>query len=172
MTTTTHETKEPHEFTRHEWVSGACIDHYVRAQMKHNSPCPGGSCGNRYYRWFAFSDGTRQRITKGIFETVNNERFRKLIADGHESCVKLALKNGKTVPPEVLADYPDLQKPPQNTERTLEFDMMQAGLFHMPMNEAEAFANDPERRRRRELAEYALRTRGEPVPGTGGTDEQ
>jgi len=46
----------------------------------------------------------------------------------------------------------------------LEEEMLRVGLGSMPLDEAYKLDNDPERRKRRELAEYAVRAKGYEPP--------
>lgn len=48
-----------------------------------------------------------EKINKRIF---NSKTFKKHYAEYHRKWVEIALKKGKTVPQEVLKDYPDLAR--------------------------------------------------------------
>lgn len=54
----------------------------------------------------------------------------------------------------------DLKKELEHRE-SMEEAMIKSGLLHMPLDKAEAFMKDPERIKRQQLAEYALKKRGD-----------
>jgi len=112
----TPEVKEPWEMTRQEaheaWVENMNLPQGQRV------PTPNmffmltdEAAGHRAWIWFEKAVKTDRRIAQTDFH--------------HRWAIEQALSEGKPVPPEVLADYPDLQKakPAVSTsERIIELD--------------------------------------------------
>lgn len=84
--------KEPFEMTREETV----VEFLDRNAYKKE----GG-------KWTRFAESLGRRVPASTKEVA---RLRKEFAAGHRVVVENALSEGKTVPPEVLKDYPDLVK--------------------------------------------------------------
>ena len=93
--------KQPWEMTRGEYRTAELRDDANRIQAAGRD-----QIAENYRRAAdAMADAsTRRQVEKGFFE-----RFVKY-DNAHHDAIKAALAEGKPVPPEVLADYRDLQK--------------------------------------------------------------
>ena len=90
------ESKEPWEMTRDEWNSAT---RFYRSGKTKNAQLPDGE---RVI--------LRQDSTKGNFLSTSGDFLDRM----RKQKIEAAIKEGKTVPPEVLKDYPELTKPPSS----------------------------------------------------------
>jgi len=88
--------KEPWEMTTRELIKKDLQDNWVKT-----------SDGLYHYK---FEDGTLSQPGQSLKTLLKGEEFSDL-AETHEFTIKQAISEGKSVPPEVLKDYPDLVKP-------------------------------------------------------------
>lgn len=106
--------KEAWEMTREETVWGKNI-------------IPDGSSTDRALkgrlaRWEKIQKDPQYTRSEAVERAIATEQDRIARADAHRVAIQQALSEGKPVPPEVLADYPDLQTPERTGANRIEPD--------------------------------------------------
>jgi hypothetical protein len=93
------DTKEPWERTKEEWISAKAKELHDQAVLKNNV---------------------------SLQSRANSDAFKREAGLAHEKAIRKALSENKPVPPEVLADYPDLAE--QQSGKDTKLDKIQASI--------------------------------------------